>query len=569
MLFYDFEVFRYNWMVVIADSEKHNFFLIFDDVDKLKAFYEKHKNDIWVGYNSRNYDQYILKGLLLDLDPYEINSHIIQANQPGWSYSNDFNRIQLYNFDVMSDVTKGLKQLEGYMGNNIKESNVPFWIDRCLKDDEIIETSIYCKNDVEQLIEVFLQRIEEFNSHMSLIKAFNLNIKYINKTKPQLSAIILGASKKKHNDEFEISIPNTLKLDKYKYVEDWYKNRINLDYNKSLTTEIAGVPHILAWGGIHGAREKYHGEGIYINCDVASLYPSLMIEYGYNSRNISDPAKYKEIRDTRLILKKAKDPMNNAYKLVLNSTYGAMKDKFNNLYDPLMANNVCVAGQLLLLDLIEKIEDHCELIQSNTDGLFLKVNSISDIEKIKTIAAEWEQRTRLNLEWDTFSKIYQKDVNNYIVIHEDGSYKSTGAYLKKLNNLDNDLSIVNKALINYFIKKIPVETTINNCNELKQFQMIAKTTSKYLYAMYGDEKLESKTLRVFASKDPNDKGVFKVKALGAKPEKISNTPMRCYIENGDINGKRLSRKLDKQWYIDLAKQRIEDFGVSGQIKMEG
>ncbi|MGL5717265.1 MAG: hypothetical protein ACRCX2_29910 [Paraclostridium sp.] len=52
-----------------------------------------------------------------------------------------------------------------------------------------------------------------------------------------------------------------------------------------------------------------------------------------------------------------------------NSTYGASKDKFNNLYDPLMANNVCITGQLLLVDLLEKLEkglgDKAMLIQSN------------------------------------------------------------------------------------------------------------------------------------------------------------------------------------------------------------
>ena len=30
-----------------------------------------------------------------------------------------------------------------------------------------------------------------------------------------------------------------------------------------------------------------------------------------------------------------------------------MKDKYNGLYDPRQANNVCIAGMLLLLDLIE------------------------------------------------------------------------------------------------------------------------------------------------------------------------------------------------------------------------
>ena len=52
-------------------------------------------------------------------------------------------------------------------------------------------------------------------------------------------------------------------------------------------------------------------------------------------------------------------------KLVLNTTYGAMKSEYNELYDPHMANQVCITGQLLLLDLIEKLEPYIKLIQSS------------------------------------------------------------------------------------------------------------------------------------------------------------------------------------------------------------
>lgn len=550
------------------DTDIKKYSVCLNDPEGLKKYYEEHKDDIWVGYNSRSYDQYILKAILLDFDPYDVNCHIIQLNQPGWKFSRDFNKIQLYNFDIMTDMTKGLKQLEGFLGNNIKESSIPFNLNRPLTNEEIVETLKYCKHDVENTMEVFLQRIDDFNSQMALIKAFDLNMKYISMTKPQLSAIILGSRRKYHDDEFDISIPENLKVIKYAEVVEWYKNPYHHDYSKSLEIEIAGVKHTFAWGGLHGAHEKYNAEGIFLNCDVASLYPSLMIEYGYVSRNVSDKNKYKEIRDTRLRLKAEKNPMQLPYKLVLNSTYGAMKDKNNSLYDPLMANNVCVAGQLFLLDLIEKIENYCELIQSNTDGLFLKVKDQKSIDKIKDIAAEWEQRTRLQLEWEVFTKIYQKDVNNYITIHDDGSYKSKGAYLKKLNPLDNDLSIVNKALTEFFTKGISPETTINNCRELKEFQMIGKTSSKYLYAMHGPNRINEKTFRIFASKSPSDGGIFKVKTEGNKPEKIANTPEHCYIENDDIKNRRISRKLDKQWYINLAKKRLEDFGIQDQIKME-
>ena len=463
----------------------------------------------------------------------------------------------------MTNRTQSLKQLEGFLGNNIKETSVPFNIDRKLTRSEIQETIKYCKSDVENTMNVFIQRKEEFSSHMSLIKAFKLPLKYINKTKPQLSAIILGASKREHDDEFEITIPDTLKIGpKYQYIVDWYKNPLNRDYTKKLNTEVAGVPHIFAWGGLHGALEKYSGEGLYINCDVASLYPSIMIEYGYLSRNVSEPKKYAKIRATRLKLKKEKNPMQAPYKIVLNSTYGAMKDKYNQLYDPLMANNVCITGQLLLLDLIEKLEPYCELIQSNTDGLFLKVDSKDTFEKIKDIAHEWEIRTRLTLEWDTFSKIYQKDVNNYIVIHEDGSYKSKGAYVKKLDTLDYDLPIVNKALINYFIKNISVEETITHCNNLLEFQKVVKVSSKYKCAMYGDKILNERCLRVFASRSRRDKGVFKLKAEGKNPEKFANTPERCFIVNGYINNVEVPRKLDRKWYIEAALKRLNDFGIN-------
>lgn len=243
-----------------------------------------------------------------------------------------------------------------------------------------------------------------------------------------------------------------------------------------------------------------------------------------------------------------------------------MKDQYNPLYDPLMANNVCLAGQLLLLDLIEKIEPYCKLIQSNTDGLFMKVEKESDIDLIKEVAKEWETRTRLDLEWDVYEKIYQKDVNNYIIIDKDQKYKSKGAYVKKLNNLDYDLPIVNKALIEYFTKGIPVEKTINDCNQLREFQKIVKVSNKYMYALYGEERLPEKVLRVFASKDKNAKGVFKVKTE-ERIEKIGNTPPRCFINNDNVIDLKVPDYLDKEYYIEIAKKRINDYlGISNRKK---
>jgi len=561
VIFYDFEVFKYDWLVVFKNTIDRSTTIICNDSNKLKQFYEQHKNDIWCGFNSRHYDQYILKAILLDFDPYDVSHHIIVKKQPGWSYSKLFNQIQLFNYDVMTDRYYGLKQLEGFMGSNIKESSVPFNIDRKLTPAELQEVIEYCQHDVEQTMEVFLNRIEEFESHMALIKMFNLPLSYLNKTKAQITAAILDAHKIERDDEFDLILPDTLQIKKYRHIVDWYLNPENRDYSKQLDVEVAGVPHTFAWGGLHGARNNYHGSGIFLAVDVASYYPALMIEYGFLSRNVADPEKYRKIRDERLRLKAEKNPMANPLKIVLNSTYGAMKDKYNPLYDPRQANNVCVGGQLLLLDLIEHLEPVCELIQSNTDGLIVKVRRRRDIDRIKEVCREWEQRTRMILEFDEYERIWQKDVNNYLMVKADGTYKSKGAYVKALNTLDYDMAIVNKAIVDYFINNVDPEVTINKAERLIDFQLIRKVSDKYLYAMHGDKRLSERILRVFASRSKSDPPVYKVKEVEGKQriEKIANTPERCFIENGDITNKEVPRKLDRQWYVNIANKRIADF----------
>lgn len=554
--FIDFEVFKEDWLCVIINPQRRTETVIVNDVDKLNEYYQQYRNEIFVGFNIRHYDQYIFKALLLGFNPKDVNDWIIVKERMGWQYSDLFRNININIFDIMTSF-HGLKTLEGFMGNNIKETGVSFNIDRKLTADEIEETIKYCRHDVQQTIKVFLQRKEEFDAQMSMLKEFKLPLNLISKTKVQLSAVILGAIKQQRDDEFDIEYPSTLKLDKYKEIKRWYDNPLNRDYEKSLEIDVAGVPHIFAWGGLHGARANYMESGQFLNVDVASYYPSLMIKYNWGSRNCPSFEKYKTIYETRLKLKREGKKKEQApYKIVLNGTYGAMKDKYNNLYDPRQANNVCVGGQLLLLDLIEKLEDYCDLVQANTDGILVKLRG--NREQVENICHEWEERTGMVLEFDEFVKVIQRDVNNYIIVAADGSYKSKGAVVKKLNSLDFDRAIVNEAVVNYFVKDIPVEKTILECDELIKFQQIVKVSSNYNYALHGDKQLNDKTLRVFASQDITDGGVFKVKT-GGNPEKFADTSTNCFIINDDINNMKCPEKLDKEFYINLAKKRVDQF----------
>ncbi|MEW5569730.1 hypothetical protein [Rossellomorea marisflavi] len=318
-IFYDFEVFKHLWLVVFIDYDTGKGKCIVNNEDQLRDFYNKTKNDIYIGYNSRGYDQYIFKGILLGMDPYYISSQIIEKNKKGYEVVKKGWKIPFNNFDISTGF-HSLKQLEGFMGSRIKESSVPFDLDRELTESEIKETVSYCLHDVKETIKVFDGKREEFDSQLALIEAFKLDMNKFTKTKAQLSAFTLGAEKQPNrNDEFDLRFPDTLVVsEKYQHIVDWYKDPENLDYKKKLKVDVAGVPHIFAWGGIHGALPKIKDEGIILCADVASLYPSLMIEYGYNSRNIKDPKRYTEIRDKRLKLKAEKNPMQLPLKIVLN-----------------------------------------------------------------------------------------------------------------------------------------------------------------------------------------------------------------------------------------------------------
>lgn len=550
-----------------------------------------------------------------------MSDFIIEKDEPGWKFSRVLNKFPLLNYDTMYRTDSGLKSLEGFMGHNIKETDVDFKIDRKLTTEEIQSEIEYCRHDVQQTIEVFIKRKNDFDAQIGLICEFNLPLAMVNKTKTQLAAIILEARYRNYDDEFDISIPDTLRLSKYDYVRQWYLDKNNRSYDKQLKTDIAGVEHIFAWGGLHSAIPKYYGKGMFIMADVESLYPSLIIQYGYMSRSVPSVDKYIDIYNTRLALKHAgKKKENLPYKSVLNSTYGAMKDKTNALYDPRQANNICVAGQLLLLDLIEKLElsGCCQLIQSNTDGILVKLNKESDFDKVDDICYEWETRTRLKLEFNIYNKCFQKDVNNYVLITHDQKVKSKGSYVKEQSSLDYDLPIVNKAITDYMVNNTPVEHTVNSGTQLIDFQKIIKVSGKYKHACLAFNRdlpsnkkvckyskdiddeyiwcnkfnrqcsykqpsrakcfelidshivkqsgkppviLNDKTFRVFASNNKEAGFIGKCKFEGATIEKFANTPDYCFIDNDNVLNKLTPNELDRQWYIDLAYERLRQFGV--------
>ncbi len=312
------------------------------------------------------------------------------------------------------------------------------------------------------------------------------------------------------------------------------------------------------------------------NFDVGSYYPHLCTINGYTSRNIPSPQIYENVLETRMKAKADGDTATaNALKLVCNTTYGAMLNKYNDLYDPLMGRSVCISGQLYLLELANHLYrdiPDLKVVQLNTDGIMVEFDD-SQYDDVLVITKEWEQRTGFTLEEDSVVKIAQKDVNNYVEVQPGGKSKAKGGYLVKgistvgAFNINNSCCIVATALKEYFVNGTPVEETINNCDDIFQFQIVAKAGAKYreAYHVIGDEKEPvQKVNRVYATADTRYGKLFKVKAEDESTAKIEMLPEHCIIDNdNDLS----IEDVDKSFYIEMAKKRVNDFkGIKPERK---
>ena len=289
---------------------------------------------------------------------------------------------------------------------------------------------------------------------------------------------------------------------------------------------------------------------------------------GYTSRNIPSPEVYAATIERRVKAKRAGDKATaNALKLVLNTTYGAMLNRYNPLYDPLMGRSVCISGQLFLLELANHLVADCDtlkVIQLNTDGIMVSFDE-DEYSKVLAITGEWQERTGFELEEDTISEIIQKDVNNYVEIAIDGSTKIKGGQLVRgiapagAFNINNNATIVAKAILDYFAKGVPVEDTINSCNDLLSFQLVAKASGLYSevnHIVDGEKIPVQKCNRVYAVKDTRYGTLVKTHAEKGNDAKIGGLPEHCMIDN---TNELTVAVLDRSWYIKLAQKYVNDF----------
>src|SRR5574344_167892 len=189
-IIYDFEVFKNDWMVVCKYTDNPDHIIIINDADKLRTFYEDNKNNIFVGYNNKHLDDFLLKGILSGLSPQKITKWIVFDEKNGWKVPGYDKSIQFVSLDLMDDIVGAigisLKEIESNLGMSIEESEIPFDIDRKLTDEEISETIRYCIHDVDATEHLMSVRHDYIKSKIQLVTEFKLPFKCIGMTDAQL-----------------------------------------------------------------------------------------------------------------------------------------------------------------------------------------------------------------------------------------------------------------------------------------------------------------------------------------------------------------------------------------------
>ena len=568
---YDIEVLKYDWIMVFKEGNDYR--VIHNNTKELEAYIDSLNKSkaILVGFNNYHYDDVVLAGVLLGKDPYEISKKLIVT---GERVNYKLNMITL---DVMQELPLGvgLKSSQANLGMSIVETPIDFNLDRPCTKEELEELIKYCKNDVKDTEMLFKKRADYFQAKFEIVNEFGLPVPMVKKTRAILSSKVLKCQDKDiPKDRLHIDYDPHINWDIIpKEVTEFFKKceydyRCGGDYkeieSRKLKLLVAGVPHVYAFGGIHGAIEKYNASGNFLHIDVSSYYPSLIIVDNYMSRKSEEPQLFTHLRDMRYKLKANKDPKQKIYKILINATFGAMKSEYNLLYDPKQANNICINGQIILTQLILELKNYCQLIQSNTDGLVVKYDP-KDYDKVVEIVKDFGNRFNLTFDIDKIIKIAQRDVNNYAIMFEDGKIEAKGRFSKFEGGsfMQNSLSIIDRALVNYYIHGKPVADTVIEAyknNDLAPFQIVCKMGSTYdgMYYEYGDEgdtKLipTQKVNRVFATNDKKYWGIYKRK--GDSYQKIANTSEHNIVHNEAIENFDKS-KLDLNYYIDLCNRNL-------------
>lgn len=575
-----------------------------NQLDELVNFFLT-KGVMFCGYNNHHYDDVVINYIICYKDKmirlpywktcqslYNLSKIIIETEDGNidrikqWKYAHYFQSMDLLTMQFSKKLRVGLKSMQVTMHyKNVYEYEGDF--DKCIPSNEIDNMISYNINDVESTTELLNRLKDQVELRLFIEEEHGINCLSMDSVKmaetfllekySEKSGIPKNVIKEMRSPMDYIPLKDViLPFIKYKnpklqeVLEDMKKQIVYSKERKGYENKfiINNVVYSVGVGGIHSihtpkifrpSEDEFIG-----HADVASMYPSLLIEYQWGPRHLGKLfcELFAGLKAERLEAKHTGQNVKNLFlKIVLNSPTGKMQQEVSWMYDPFNVFKIRINGQLILLMLVDRLLDlGCEIIQVNTDGVVYRAkNGLRD--KIQTAISEVEKITRLEFESDEYEAFYQYAINDYFGVLKGGKIEKKGMFITD-TRLGKGLApaIIPKAVINYFTKNIPVQDTIRQCTDIKDFLMTQNVDKKFK-VLYNDKYIQ-RINRFYAS--TNGCYMYKVNPEGKYENMLTKSGVTVLNTFDDMDIK--DRHINYTYYIGEANKIITDF-VCQQLEL--
>lgn len=554
-------------------------------------------NKVLAGFNNSGYDDPLLTylchnpGASAD-DIFRVSYNLINSSDKSLMFELGYRLSRPWrgSIDVMALLPgrRALKELQASHGfGRIFESPISF--DKALEQEQVDITRAYCSHDVAATRDLLLQYWDRVTLRQKLLELFPvITDRIYTMAEPKIAERLFmglhrevtGENRADVEGKRDADPDNTADAYPLKdVVSKWVaydtpvlqrmlsellsKGRVQKTakggwelVGVDSKMEVAGVTVQLGVGGLHsvdqpGVFREEDGWTIR-DADVGSMYPSMIIAMGIGPSQLGGGFHnaYTALRDRRLAAKAAGDKLvADAYKLVLNSFYGQLNNRYSPLYAPLQAWRVTLNGQLFLMMLMEQIAlAGGEVLSVNTDGVTYRCRH-EHLPAIHAACAAWEAKTRLSLEEVEYQWVVRRDVNNYIALPMGSSQPKVKGVYGKGNS--NQAPVVRRAVVDYLVNGVPVEETVNAAPDLLDFAYNKRVRGATITTEDGVD-VGSITRWVVGA---GDHRLYRTK--GEKRTAIGGSAGFILIDDlYAINHAAVRAAIDLQYYIDRATELI-------------
>lgn len=538
-LIYDEECFPNIWLIGLTDGVYRYQFEYSWRVDEIGLMLQfLSSKPRLIGFNNIGYDYPVLHFIIenyphitpldiynksmsiIDCDFDKRFSHIIWDDQ---RHIEQIDLFKIHHFDNKAKFTS-LKIIEFNMRvDNVQE--LPFHSGTILDSQQMDILRDYMWNDVESTYKFYQESKPLIEFREELTSKYNRNFLNHNDTKIGKDYFIMRLAetdptfdKRRQTPRQSIVVKDIVfpyirfEQPEFTRILSWFKSQTITETKNAfsdINCAINGFDFHFGTGGIHGSVDSQivsaDDEYMILDVDVASYYPNIAIVNGLYPEHLGKQfcAIYKDVYEQRKQYKKG-TVENAMLKLALNGVYGDSNNVYSAFYDPQYTMSITINGQLMLCMLAEElmVSQHIQMIQINTDGLTIRCpRSLKDW--VLSVCQWWENVTRLELENVEYSRMFIRDVNNYIAEKTDGKLKRKGAYeYDRQWHQDQSALIVPKAAEAALVHGADIREFVEHHQDVYDFMLrtkVPRSSRLVLVDYHGNDKQIQNVSRYYIS----------------------------------------------------------------------